>query len=161
MSAVAYFPEQNGVAGSVVFDNVVDGCVVRAYFSKLPQGEHGFHIHNAGDLRGEGCKGACDHYHTGPLANHGGPPNSPGPRHTGDLGNISKAPFYQLYHLKNVNVEDLYGRSLIVHADQDDLGKGTFEDSKKTGHSGARIACAIIGRIGKKSSRQTLKNRNK
>jgi Cu-Zn family superoxide dismutase len=35
---------------------------------------------------------------------------------------------------------------LIVHADEDDLGKGDFPDSKTTGHSGKRIGCAIFGR---------------
>jgi len=149
MSAVAYFPENqpNQVAGNVIFESVQDGVVARAYFSKLPPGEHGFHIHKAGDIRGEGCKGACDHYHVGPHASHGGPPTSHGPRHTGDLGNISKAPFYKLYELKGVDINDLYGRSVIVHADPDDLGKGNHEDSKTTGHSGSRIACSIIGRI--------------
>jgi Cu/Zn superoxide dismutase len=46
-----------------------------------------------------------------------------------------------------VKVEDFYGRSVIVHEDPDDLGKGSYEDSKTTGHSGARIGCAIIGRV--------------
>ena len=149
MSAVAYLPENQPkqVAGNVIFESAKEGVVVRAYFSKLPPGEHGFHIHKAGDLRGEGCKGACDHYHVGPPVNHGGPPNSSGPRHTGDLGNISKSPFYKLYELKGVDINDLYGRSLIVHADPDDLGKGPHADSKTTGHSGARIACSIIGRV--------------
>jgi Cu-Zn family superoxide dismutase len=45
-----------------------------------------------------------------------------------------------------VEAEDLWGRSVIVHADPDDFGRGGAEDSKVTGHSGKRIACAIIGR---------------
>ena len=45
-------------------------------------------------------------------------------------------------------VDDILGRSVIIHEDEDDLGLGTFEDSKTTGHSGARIACSVIG-IGK------------
>jgi len=148
-SAVAYFSEKatSGIEGYVVFENTVEGTVARAYFSKLPPGEHGFHIHKAGDLRGEGCAGACEHFHMGPPAVHGGPPTSKGPRHTGDLGNISNAPFYKSYELKGVKLHDLYGRSVIVHADADDLGKGPHEDSKTTGHSGKRIGCAIIGRI--------------
>lgn len=32
-----------------------------------------------------------------------------------------------------------------VHADEDDLGKGGYEDSKTTGHAGGRLACGVIG----------------
>jgi Cu-Zn family superoxide dismutase len=72
-------------------------------------------------------------------------------RHTGDLGNIEMprggaAPFRKIYFLDGIQVEDLWGRSVIVHADEDDLGLGYHEDSRTTGHSGARIACAIFGR---------------
>jgi len=37
------------------------------------------------------------------------------------------------------------GRSCVVHQDEDDLGLGGFEDSKTTGHAGARVACGVIG----------------
>jgi hypothetical protein len=43
-------------------------------------------------------------------------------------------------------VSDLWGRSIIVHADKDDLGKGGKEDSLITGHSGKRLGCALFGR---------------
>ena len=113
-------------------------------FSQLPKGKHGFHIHKAGDLRGEGCKGACDHYHVGNPTTHGGLNSRE--RHTGDLGNVQGPRFSRTYTIRNVKPQDLWGRSLIVHADEDDLGKGPHTDSKTTGHSGARIACAIFGR---------------
>ena len=72
-------------------------------------------------------------------------------RHVGDLGNIEAG--------KNgvaiIDITDRFvklrgkysviGRSLVVHEDEDDLGRGNYEDSKTTGHSGDRIACAIIG----------------
>jgi Cu-Zn family superoxide dismutase len=145
--AVALFTGQGGVEGEVLLKESTEGCVITAKFTKLPSGEHGFHIHKAGDLRGEGCKLACDHYHKGPPTQHGGPPNHPGPRHTGDLGNISMESPQRRYLLKGVSPVELYGRSLIVHADPDDLGAGPHDDSKTTGHSGKRIACAIIGRI--------------
>ncbi len=143
------------VVGEAVAENEKGGVRLRVSFTQLPPGKHGFHIHKAGDLRGEGCKGACEHYHVGSPVRHG-----PGPRHTrkisrmerhtGDLGNIAIQPgfkqFRRSYFLEGIKVSDLWGRSLIVHANEDDLGKGDHEDSATTGHSGARIACVIFGR---------------
>jgi Cu-Zn family superoxide dismutase len=143
---VAVFATRS-VHGEVTFDQVSGGTRIVAEFSRLPAGDHGFHLHRAGDLRGEGCKKACAHYHVGAAQAHGGPPGSTkGERHTGDLGNISSAQTRYTFLLKGVKVEDLWGRSVIVHADKDDLGLGDAEDSATTGHSGKRIACAIIGR---------------
>lgn len=120
---------------------------LRVKFTRLPRGLHGFHIHKAGDLRGEGCKGACDHYHVGAPAKHGGPPSRRNmQRHTGDLGNVRGPRWTRTYTIPHVQPKDLWGRSLIVHADPDDLGKGQHPDSETTGHSGKRIACAIFGR---------------
>jgi superoxide dismutase, Cu-Zn family len=39
----------------------------------------------------------------------------------------------------------IIGRSVVIHADEDDLGRGTYPDSATTGHSGARVACGVIG----------------
>ena len=39
----------------------------------------------------------------------------------------------------------IMGRSVVVHADPDDLGRGGFSDSKTTGHAGARLSCGVIG----------------
>ena len=51
------------------------------------------------------------------------------------------------YDLKGVRVADLWGRSIIVHEDSDDLGKGHHADSLITGHSGKRLGCALFGRV--------------
>jgi len=51
------------------------------------------------------------------------------------------------YTLHDVTVSDVLGRSVIIHADEDDYGLGEKEDSHTTGHSGARIGCAVIGRV--------------
>jgi Cu-Zn family superoxide dismutase len=142
--AVAVFATRS-VKGEVVFKQRKGGVEVNATFTQLA-GNHGFHIHKAGDLRGEGCKGACDHYHIGPPQHHGGAPGQgKKQRHTGDLGNVTEGSYR--YVLKDVLVEDLFGRSVIIHADEDDYGLGGFEDSLTTGHSGKRIACAVIGRV--------------
>ena len=39
----------------------------------------------------------------------------------------------------------IIGRSCVLHRDTDDYGQADNEESKKTGNSGPRIACGIIG----------------
>ena len=39
----------------------------------------------------------------------------------------------------------IIGRSIVIHENPDDLGKGGYPDSKTTGHAGKRIACGVIG----------------
>jgi len=152
LGAVAVFREKD-VIGEVLISRIDrDSVKVTAFFTKLPPGKHGFHIHRAGDLRGKGCQGACDHWHVGPPTHHGGPPDGKNcERHTGDLGNVQIGPGKKTWKgefiLSGVTVEDFWGRSAIIHADEDDLGLGNFPDSLTTGHSGARIGCAIFGRI--------------
>jgi Cu-Zn family superoxide dismutase len=147
--AVAVF-DISTIQGEVCFYQKKGGVEVQCEFTRLPSGLHGFHIHRAGDLRGDGCKLACDHWHKGKATTHGGPPSHKGPRHTGDLGNLSmdsQGLCKKVFFLRHVVLEELYGRSVIVHEDEDDYGKGHHEDSKTTGHSGARIGCAVIGRM--------------
>lgn len=75
-------------------------------------------------------------------------------RHVGDLGNITaeigkEANFDITDQLIKLNgPTSIIGRSFVVHADPDDLGRGGFEDSKITGHAGARLACGTIGLSG-------------
>ena len=39
----------------------------------------------------------------------------------------------------------ILGRTVVVHADVDDFGRGGHELSKSTGNAGARSACGVIG----------------
>lgn len=80
---------------------------------------------------------------------HGGP--NAAIRHVGDLGNIEA----DASGVAKVNITDkqvtlvgensVIGRTLVVHADPDDLGVGGHELSKTTGNAGARLGCGVIG----------------
>ncbi len=39
----------------------------------------------------------------------------------------------------------IIGRTVVVHAEEDDLGLGNFPDSKTNGNSGTSIGCGVIG----------------
>jgi hypothetical protein len=72
---------------------------------------------------------------------------------TGDLGNISavdgKAATFELVdtQLTLSGATSVVGRSVVVHADEDDLGRGGHADSKTTGHAGARLYAACCTAI--------------
>jgi superoxide dismutase, Cu-Zn family len=80
---------------------------------------------------------------------HGGPTSST--RHTGDLGNVQTDSsgvakgIIEDKHVKLIGPESVIGRMIVVHAGEDDLGKGGNEESLKTGNAGGRAACGVIG----------------
>ena len=70
----------------------------------------------------------------------------------GDLGNIESydvatpAVINTYDHLVSLSgANNIIGRSVVIHADPDDLGLGGQSDSLTTGHAGARVACGVIG----------------
>ena len=131
--------------GLVTFTHEKNGFRIEGTWKHMMPGLHGFHIHQSGDMT-DGCNSLCSHYN--PTKDvHGGLTSKR--RHMGDLGNIEvneegEAKFE--WFETRMTLEELFGRSLIVHQDPDDLGKGTFEDSQTTGHSGKRILWGIIAR---------------
>jgi Cu-Zn family superoxide dismutase len=113
-----------------------------------PNTTHGFHVHETGDLT-KGCDSMCSHFNP-TNKTHGGRDDKE--RHVGDLGNLeanSEGKVVLEFKDKHIklrgDVFNIIGRGLVIHADPDDCGKGTYPDSKTSGHSGKRIACSIIG----------------
>lgn len=109
---------------------------------------HGFHVHECGDLSDK-CNSMCAHYN--PYGKKHGCPGVK-ERHVGDLGNLVTdsngcAKYIVTDNLikLNGNKGNIIGRGLVIHADPDDCGMGGDEESLKTGNSGKRIACAVIG----------------
>ena len=115
-------------------------------FNGLAPGPHGFHVHEFADFS-NGCVSAGPHYNPHGKT-HGGPEDET--RHVGDLGNIvadesGVARGEMVDGLIKLSGEfSVIGRSMMVHADVDDLGKGGHDLSPTTGNAGARIACGEI-----------------
>uniref|UniRef100_A0A0N5AYC5 Superoxide dismutase [Cu-Zn] n=1 Tax=Syphacia muris TaxID=451379 RepID=A0A0N5AYC5_9BILA len=120
---------------------------VNGTVSGLTPGQHGFHVHEKGDL-GNGCLNAGAHFNPTEQT-HGG--QSDTVRHVGDLGNLN----VDNSGIAHIEFDDsmialygpfsIVGRSIVIHESADDLGKGGTEASQTTGNSGARIGCGIIG----------------
>ncbi len=141
----------NNVTGIIKFSQKNKKVKVEFEIEGLSDGKHGFHIHEYGDLTDE-CNSACSHFNPN-NTNHGG--RNSKERHVGDLGNvISKNKLAKGYFYDNQISLDFHhkhciiGRAVIVHEDEDDLGKGKGdkkEESLKTGNAGKRLACGVIG----------------
>ena len=138
------------VNGIVKFRHTVGQAVeIKAEITGLTKGKHGFHVHEFGNLT-NGCVSAGAHYNPHGVE-HAGPEDEV--RHVGDLGNIEVTE-EGVTHVVTItdrliaihgDLNNVIGRSVVVHADEDDLGRGGQSDSKTTGHAGARVACGIIG----------------
>ena len=129
--------EQSSVGGPTTITFKISG---------LTPGLHGFHVHEFADFS-NGCISAGPHFNPFKKT-HGSPTDEE--RHVGDLGNIEAGsdgvatgeivdPLIQL-----VGEYSVVGRSIMIHADPDDLGKGGHALSATTGNAGARIACGEI-----------------
>jgi len=137
------------VNGTVWFTQEADGKPVNVTgeIKGLNPGNHGFHVHEFGDTT-DGCTSAGPHFNPHGKT-HGGPGDAE--RHAGDLGNVNAGgDGVAKIDLKYVQISlcgamSVVGRTMVVHADPDDLGKGGHELSKTTGNAGARVACGVIG----------------
>ena len=140
--------EQGQNAGTVTFEQVEHGVAITARLANLPEGPHGFHIHETGACSPT-FKAAGGHYN--PLdANHGF--DSPGGYHVGDLPNIYVAAdgtatadfFAPQLSLMDANdrypfsLRDADGSAVMVHAQIDDYR------NDPPGSSGDRGACGVI-----------------
>ncbi|MGN1347178.1 MAG: superoxide dismutase family protein [Eubacteriales bacterium] len=131
------------VQGSVRFYTTPYGTLVAVRLTGLPDpgGDceppiFAFHIHE-----GESCTGTPED----PFANvrmHYNPYHCPHPYHAGDLPPLFGAGgnAFAVFLTGRFRVEDIVGRSVIVHAEPDDF------TTQPSGNSGAKIACGEIRR---------------
>jgi Cu-Zn family superoxide dismutase len=142
--AVLHPTEGSSVEGTVTFTRVPGGVQVSARATGLGPGKHGFHIHEKGDCRAADAASAGEHFNPDNTP-HGGPESAPGERHSGDLGNLeADASGFARYLwidpvIRLEGEHAIIGRSVIVHAEEDDL------KSHPAGNAGKRLACGVIG----------------
>lgn len=118
--------------------------LVKAEITGLkPNQKYGFHIHQYGDCRDNG-KNAGSHLGSHKEGSKHGSPDSK-EKHMGDLGNLIAGKDGKAVYEKTLNMcmYKLGGRSVIIHANEDDL------KSQPSGNAGPYIGCGVIGYVNK------------
>lgn len=143
--AVAYIEGRDGALhGRVIFRQKIQGVLVTAEIYGLPlqnkecgQGVFGFHIHE-----GKSCAGTEQDSYSA-SGGHYNPGNCPHPYHAGDLPPLFSDNGYAYLSVLTgrFNVEEIIGRTVIVHENPDDF------TTQPSGNSGRKIACGIIEKL--------------
>ncbi len=128
--------------GTVDFTDTPNGMLVVAKLRNVPEGVHGFHIHETGACEPD-FKAAGGHL-VGDASAHGlmiegGP-------HDGDLPNIHVPATGELnieFFARSLSMKELMdgdGSAMMIHAGADDY------ESQPSGDAGDRIGCGVISR---------------
>lgn len=173
--AVALFdpskPYNNGIGGYIKFkqESPHHYVLVELNLFNIPFGYHGIHIHEKGLVHISEQENCCELLggHFNPHDVHHGSFMLDSVRHVGDMINnicVDRSGHFRtryidtLVSLYESKVENIIGRSVIIHENRDDEGDAEIyaliRDKKKrkklmkgsltTGNSGDRIACAHI-----------------
>lgn len=129
----------NEARGVLLLQQVGDTVHIKGQVSHLTPGEHGFHIHQFGDMRAADGTSAGGHY-APDGSEHGSPQDQR--HHAGDLGNITadQNGVAQVdVKSKDFKIHFVMGRALVVHEKADDF------KSQPAGNAGGRVAIGVIG----------------
>lgn len=137
------------IAGTVLFEPIMDGSQVYATFYGLPSyqpasngndpiGPFGFHIHEFAD-----CNVGTPQSPFQAAGGHWNPTNAPHGDHAGDLPVIfsNNGYGYISFFTNKFRPEDVIGKSIVIHQNPDDYR------TQPDGAAGKRLACGIIGYI--------------
>lgn len=129
--------------GSIEIQQTADGTRFTPNLTGLTPGSHGFHLHTNPSC-GNGGQDAGGHYDPQNTGRHEGPY---GNGHLGALPTLyvhSSGAAITAVVAPRLKLEDLNGRSLIIHA-----GSDNYSDSPvPLGGGGARVACGVVPPIG-------------
>lgn len=133
------------ISGIVEFEETPEGVLIKAKILNLPEGKHGFHIHENTQCEGD-FESAGGHYN--PYnSKHGAPGDNIRNRHVGDLGNLIADEFQVAHYQRVDNIialrgpRAIIGLAVVIHEHSDNF------ETQPTGDSGSRIACGIIKKI--------------
>lgn len=138
-------PLAPNLAGEVRFYGVAGGVEVAVELHGLPPylagdppiGPHGFHLHERGDCAvgnpGEPFLAAGAHFN---------PDGQPHGNHAGDFPVVfsNSGTARMRFFTERLTIEDVVGRSVIVHENPDDFR------TEPAGNSGRRLACGVVVR---------------
>ena len=145
VTAVSVLEHSDSVKGTILFkQSAGQPTLIVGKIQGLEPGKHGFHIHEYGDLS-DGCDSAGAHYNPDNVK-HGDVKKG----HVGGLGNVVAGTdgvadlTIVAERVDLLGDRSVVGRAVVIHKDEDDLGKGGDAESLKTGNAGDRLACGVI-----------------
>ena len=133
---------QGQSVGQVEFRDTPHGVIVTGELTGLPEGPHGFHIHEVGACEPP-FTSAGGHFN--PEGRQHGMANDEG-KHAGDLPNIHVPASGEVtveHFAVGLTLEALLGEdgsAVVIHAGSDDHA------TDPTGNAGDRIACGVVSR---------------
>jgi len=124
--------------GTIHFQEMKDGSVdVQVDLTGVPPGTHGFHVHEGAD-----CGASGVHFNPNSMP-HAGPDAAS--HHAGDFGNVAaeaNGEVHARFTTRSITVHEssisVVGRTVILHADADDLR------TQPSGGAGEAIACGPV-----------------
>jgi len=131
--------DYDNIVGRVTFLKTLDGIEVRSRVCNLPNGKHGFHIHEFGDHSdAQGSQLLGEHWN--PRNGEHGLPGGAN-RHDGDLGNIETTgvvgeSVMTDKIIKLEGIQSVLGRSVVIHI---------LEDTGEAGSYGPKVASCVVG----------------
>jgi len=136
----------SNVNGSVTFTSSGSTVNMKLTVTGASAGMHGVHLHTVGDCSAADATSAMGHWDPSMMM-HGLP--AAAVHHLGDCGNFEVGAdgtgtltFSNAWSLGTGEANDIVGKAVIVHANQDD---GTTPPPPAgPGNSGARQACGVI-----------------
>jgi superoxide dismutase, Cu-Zn family len=150
-NCVCLFQSESGssVHGILTLSQASDDSptIITGEIKGLSPGKHGLSIHVYGDLS-DGTTTCGEIFN--PFGQPHGFPNDPN-RKVGSLGNITAGEDGKAQvrledsMVKLIGPHSVIGRSMVIHASEDDGGRGGHENSLQTGNTGPRVAAGVIG----------------